>query len=97
MELTLFYLQDIPETAEITVPVAHLPTSQANEAALAAAAAVPTSGAPNTSPLNLFPQVEFLTWDEPMSCLVVLFLSCQSPCRKLFLGLLAVDLDHLIS
>ncbi|OWM81891.1 ubiquitin receptor RAD23b-like [Punica granatum] len=44
----------IPETAEIAVPMAHLPTGQANEAA--AVAAPPTSGAPNTSPLNLFPQ-----------------------------------------
>lgn len=43
----------IPESAEIAVPGVH-PASQANEAG--AAAPVPTSGAPNTSPLNLFPQ-----------------------------------------
>lgn len=68
LELTLFYLQGIPETAEIAVPMAHLPTSQANEAASAAPAA-PASGAPNTSPLNLFPQVEFLRWNE--SCHII--------------------------
>ncbi|KAI6672075.1 hypothetical protein NL676_006960 [Syzygium grande] len=44
----------IPESAEIAVPGAHYPASQANEAG--AAPPVPASGAPNTSPLNLFPQ-----------------------------------------
>lgn len=68
MDLTLFYLQGIPETAEIAVPMAHLPTSQANDAASAAAAVTaPASGAPNTSPLNLFPQVEVSYWVELVS------------------------------
>lgn len=44
----------IPESAEITVPGAHHPASQANE--VGAAPPAPASGAPNTSPLNLFPQ-----------------------------------------
>ncbi|XP_030551289.1 ubiquitin receptor RAD23b-like isoform X2 [Rhodamnia argentea] len=44
----------IPESAEIAVPGAHYPASQANEAG--AAPPAPASGAPNTSPLNLFPQ-----------------------------------------
>ncbi|XP_065867949.1 ubiquitin receptor RAD23b-like isoform X2 [Euphorbia lathyris] len=41
----------IPETAEVAVPVARLPAGQATETFTA-----PVSGAPNTSPLNMFPQ-----------------------------------------
>lgn len=52
------YFQGIPESAEIAVPGAHYPASQANEAG--AAPPVPASGAPNTSPLNLFPQVKLI-------------------------------------
>ncbi|KAG6729787.1 hypothetical protein I3842_01G049400 [Carya illinoinensis] len=43
----------IPEAAEVAVPVAHLPAGQATETG---AAAAPVSGAPNSSPLNMFPQ-----------------------------------------
>ncbi|KAL7162066.1 hypothetical protein ACSBR2_042524 [Camellia fascicularis] len=48
----------IPEAAEVAVPVAHLPANQATSegAETRAAAAAPISGAPNSSPLNLFPQ-----------------------------------------
>lgn len=49
------YLQGIPEAAEVAVPVAHIPASQATETG---AAAAPVSGAPNSSPLNMFPQVK---------------------------------------
>ncbi|KAJ8773962.1 hypothetical protein K2173_009393 [Erythroxylum novogranatense] len=42
----------IPETAE--VPVASFPAGQANQTG--AAPSAPVSGAPNTSPLNMFPQ-----------------------------------------
>ncbi|KAI7731411.1 hypothetical protein M8C21_011522 [Ambrosia artemisiifolia] len=41
----------IPDTVEAAVPVAQLPASQ-----IATANAVPLSGGPNASPLNLFPQ-----------------------------------------
>ncbi|KAK4800905.1 hypothetical protein SAY86_021392 [Trapa natans] len=50
----------IPEMAEIAVPMAHLPTSQTNDVNPVAAVTAPTSGAPNTSPLNLFPQETIL-------------------------------------
>ncbi|KAF3432512.1 hypothetical protein FNV43_RR27252 [Rhamnella rubrinervis] len=45
----------IPEAAEVAVPVAHFPASQATETG-ANTAAVPASGAPNSAPLNMFPQ-----------------------------------------
>lgn len=44
----------IPETTEVAVPVAHFPAGQATETS--APPAIPVSGAPNTSPLNMFPQ-----------------------------------------
>ncbi|GAV78081.1 ubiquitin domain-containing protein/UBA domain-containing protein/XPC-binding domain-containing protein [Cephalotus follicularis] len=44
----------IPEAAEIAVPVAHFPTSQAGETG--ATPTAPVSSAPNSSPLNMFPQ-----------------------------------------
>ncbi|KAJ7962721.1 ubiquitin receptor RAD23b-like [Quillaja saponaria] len=44
----------IPEATEVAVPVAHYPGSQATETGAAAPGAV--SGAPNSSPLNMFPQ-----------------------------------------
>ncbi|CAN1190806.1 Ubiquitin receptor RAD23b [Linum perenne] len=44
----------IPETAEVNVPVARVPTSQVTESG--AAPATHVSGPPNTSPLNMFPQ-----------------------------------------
>ncbi|KAK8514189.1 hypothetical protein V6N13_063094 [Hibiscus sabdariffa] len=40
----------IPESAEMVVPMAHFPTSQSTEAS-----AAPVSGAPNSSPFNMFP------------------------------------------
>ncbi|KAG8490507.1 hypothetical protein CXB51_016042 [Gossypium anomalum] len=44
----------IPESAEVAVPVAHFPTNQTTETG--AASIAPVSGAPNSSPLNMFPQ-----------------------------------------
>ncbi|XP_040935593.1 ubiquitin receptor RAD23b isoform X2 [Gossypium hirsutum] len=44
----------IPESAEVAVPVAHFSISQTTETG--AAPAAPVSGAPNSSPLNMFPQ-----------------------------------------
>ncbi|KAB1214463.1 Ubiquitin receptor RAD23b [Morella rubra] len=43
----------IPEEAEVAVPVARFPASQVTETG---AATAPLSGAPNSSPLNMFPQ-----------------------------------------
>ncbi|XP_062155777.1 ubiquitin receptor RAD23b-like [Alnus glutinosa] len=43
----------IPEAAEVAVPVPRFPASQAAETG---AATAPVSGAPNSSPLNMFPQ-----------------------------------------
>lgn len=54
--MVLFYLQGIPESAEVPVPVARFSTSQTTESG--AAPAAPVSGAPNSSPLNMFPQVK---------------------------------------
>ncbi|KAK9281709.1 hypothetical protein L1049_004613 [Liquidambar formosana] len=52
----------IPETAEVAVPVAHFPANQATGGVnptteTSAAHAAPVSGVPNSSPLNMFPQV----------------------------------------
>ncbi|XP_028793961.1 ubiquitin receptor RAD23b isoform X2 [Neltuma alba] len=44
----------IPEAAEVAMPVPHYPVSQTTETGGATAGGV--SGAPNTSPLNMFPQ-----------------------------------------
>ncbi|XP_022150127.1 ubiquitin receptor RAD23b-like [Momordica charantia] len=44
----------IPETTEVAAPVARPPTSQPMETG--GATATPVSGAPNSSPLNMFPQ-----------------------------------------
>ncbi|XP_022153480.1 ubiquitin receptor RAD23b-like [Momordica charantia] len=44
----------IPETAEVAVPVARFGSGQATETD--ASLAAPASGAPNTAPLNMFPQ-----------------------------------------
>lgn len=52
--LMLIDLQGIPEAAEVAVPVPRFPASQAAETG---AATAPVSGAPNSSPLNMFPQV----------------------------------------
>ena len=53
--MMLFYFQGIPESAEVAVPVAHFPTSQTTDSG--AAPVAPVSGVPNSSPLNMFPQV----------------------------------------
>ncbi|KAJ9693432.1 hypothetical protein PVL29_012277 [Vitis rotundifolia] len=59
----------IPEAAEVAVPVAHFPADQetgginSSTAAVAgsgAAPAAPASGVPNSSPLNMFPQVKLV-------------------------------------
>lgn len=53
-------LQGIPESAEVAVPVAHFPGNQAtsgNNPISETVIAAPASGAPNSSPLNMFPQV----------------------------------------
>lgn len=90
------YFQGIPESAEIAVPGAHYPASQANEAG--AAPPAPASGAPNTSPLNLFPQVNFIF----LVCLDNLgfgrTIVSQSKlfCRKHSQVLVVVDLEHSI-
>ncbi|CAI0473970.1 unnamed protein product [Linum tenue] len=44
----------IPETAEVAVPVARVPGGQATEAV--ASPGAPVTGAPNSAPLNMFPQ-----------------------------------------
>ncbi|GMI77815.1 Arabidopsis thaliana aldehyde oxidase 1, RADIATION SENSITIVE23B [Hibiscus trionum] len=44
----------IPQSAEVAVPVANFSTGQTTETG--AAPAAPVSGAPNSSPLNMFPQ-----------------------------------------
>ncbi|KAL6137864.1 hypothetical protein ACLB2K_063153 [Fragaria x ananassa] len=49
-----YLYSSIPETAEVAVPVAHFPGSQATETGIANAP--PVSGAPNSAPLNMFPQ-----------------------------------------
>lgn len=51
----ILFIQGIPETAEVAVPVARGGVSSA--AAPPAAPTAPSSGAPNSAPLNLFPQV----------------------------------------
>lgn len=48
-----FIFQGIPEATEVAVPVPRFPASQAPETG---ATAAPVSGAPNSAPLNMFPQ-----------------------------------------
>ncbi|CAI0548854.1 unnamed protein product [Linum tenue] len=48
------FLAGIPETAEVAVPVARVPGGQATEAV--ASPGAPVTGAPNSAPLNMFPQ-----------------------------------------
>ncbi|KAG6783243.1 hypothetical protein POTOM_012688 [Populus tomentosa] len=50
----------IPETAEVAVPVARFPADQATETGAAPAAPAPAFGAPNSSPLNMFPEFQAL-------------------------------------
>ncbi|KAB2612677.1 ubiquitin receptor RAD23b-like [Pyrus ussuriensis x Pyrus communis] len=49
-----YLYSSIPETTEVAVPVGNFPASQATETE--AANAAPVSGAPNSAPLNMFPQ-----------------------------------------
>lgn len=51
-------MQGIPEAAEVAVPAANYPSSQTTETGGVTAGAVP--GAPNSSPLNMFPQVKII-------------------------------------
>ncbi|KNA14992.1 hypothetical protein SOVF_102330 [Spinacia oleracea] len=56
-ERAIDYLySEIPQTAEIVEPVPEFPTIQANAATERGTATTPASGAPNASPLNMFPQ-----------------------------------------
>ena len=56
--------QGIPEAAEVAVPVSRFPASQGTETG---AAPVPVSGAPNSAPLNMFPQVRLQILKCPTS------------------------------
>lgn len=67
----LIYLQGIPEEAEVAVPVARFPASQVTETG---AATAPLSGAPNSSPLNMFPQVKIS--DVGLISVIYPLLSC---------------------
>lgn len=60
----IYFPQGIPETAEVALPVARFPTNPASSPGTnidetAAAGTTPISGIPNSSPLDLFPQVSF--------------------------------------
>ena len=50
-----FCVQGIPESAEVAVPVGRFGSGPATETE--ASLPAPASGAPNTAPLNMFPQV----------------------------------------
>jgi len=50
------FQQGIPEAAEVAVPVPNYPGSQTTETAGISSGAVPVG--PNSSPLNMFPQVK---------------------------------------
>ena len=70
----IFLHQGIPATAEIAVPVDPFPSSQAfAQGADSTDLAAPghPSGAPNSSPLNMFPQVQHYT-----SVRLLLFVLC---------------------
>lgn len=62
VELNNSALQGIPETAEVAEPVAHFPAGQTTETTGATAGAA--SGAPNSSPLNMFPQVKLMIYNR---------------------------------
>ena len=71
----LLGLQGIPETAEVAVPVARFPAGQATETG--ADPIAPVSGAPNSSPLNMFPQVllsDFRGILSSTACILLLLL-----------------------
>lgn len=61
------YLQGIPVAAEVVVPAANHPSSQTTETGGVSAGAVP--GVPNSSPLNMFPQVK-----------IIILIYCQKSC-----------------
>jgi len=52
------FQQGIPEAAEVAVPVPNYPGSQTTETAGIPSGAVPVG--PNSSPLNMFPQVKLM-------------------------------------
>lgn len=58
MDVNNIAVQGIPEATEVAEPVAQFPASQATERGAATAGA--TLGAPNSSPLNMFPQVKHM-------------------------------------
>ena len=59
------YNQGIPEETEVAIPVSRLPSNQASSQGtntiteMNPAGAAPLSGLPNSSPLNMFPQVKY--------------------------------------
>lgn len=59
------YNQGIPEETEVAIPVSRLPSNQASSQGTNTitetnpAGAAPLSGLPNSSPLNMFPQVRY--------------------------------------
>lgn len=70
----IFFFQGIPETAEVAVPVAQFPANLANSGDNTGTGAVGSgsvSGVPNSSPLNLFPQVLL---DHYFECSLLLML-----------------------
>lgn len=56
-DLTIIYMQGIPEAAEVAVPAAQYP-SNPTETGGVTTGVVP--GVPNSSPLNMFPQVKII-------------------------------------
>lgn len=61
----MYYNQGIPEETEVAIPVAQLPSNQAlgqgtnTTTEMNPAGAAPLSGLPNSSPLDMFPQVKY--------------------------------------
>ncbi|TKY64694.1 Ubiquitin receptor RAD23b [Spatholobus suberectus] len=62
----------IPEAAEIAVPVPHYPGSQTTETAGISSGAVPVG--PNSSPLNMFPQVKLMILNGSSKVIVPCYL-----------------------
>ncbi|KAK9922891.1 hypothetical protein M0R45_031329 [Rubus argutus] len=81
-----YLYSSIPETAEVAVPVAHFPGSQATETGTINA--TPVSGAPNSAPLNMFPrkhcQVLVLVHLDPLTSLGTIISSkrCVQWCKQ---------------
>ena len=64
--------QGIPEAAEVAVPVPHFPGSQTTETTGVTAGSVP--GAPNSSPLNMFPQVKLMILNLSLKVILPFYL-----------------------